>query len=139
MTNDRDVGLEPGTDGELIGRDPRAMSRGDLMALGHEPSSPLKALRARCLDCCGDNASEVRKCVATDCPAWPFRMRKNPWRAPASEARRAAGRESAARIYATRMTHSSIPSKSATPTLPGTPLPGRHPRSRNTVSEGGKS
>jgi len=26
--------------------------------------------------------SEVRKCVAMSCPNWPFRMNKNPWRAP---------------------------------------------------------
>jgi hypothetical protein len=65
---------------ERIGRDPRAMSRTDLEAVGHKPMAVLDALRARCLDCCAGSASEVRKCVAVDCPSWPFRMGWNPWR-----------------------------------------------------------
>ena len=76
---------------ELIGRDPKSMSNDDLLALGHKPMSPIKALRLRCLDCCGFQQSEVRKCVAVTCPAWPFRMGKNPWRAKrrVTEAQRA--------------------------------------------------
>ena len=93
-------GLEPGIDGELIGRDPRKMSNAELTALGHKPCSPLAALRARCVDCCADFHSEVRKCVAVDCPAWPFRMGKNPWRAPPSEAQQKARRKSVDRINA---------------------------------------
>lgn len=35
-----------------------------------------KAIRLKCLDCCGDNMAEVRKCPATHCPLWRFRMGK---------------------------------------------------------------
>ena len=135
----RQPGLEPGPDGEFVGRDPRVMSIADLTALGHTATSPLKALRARCLDCCGDNASEVRKCVATDCPAWPFRMGKNPWRALPSDKRRAVSREVAARINASRPNGLNARAETATPTSPGIPLPGRQPRAKITVSEGGLS
>ena len=65
---------------EKIGRDPRAMSHTELEALGHKPMAVLDAIRARCLDCCCFQPSEVRKCVSVECPSWPFRMGWNPWR-----------------------------------------------------------
>jgi len=34
----------------------------------------LGAIRAKCLDCCGFQAVEVRLCTAVHCPLWPFRM-----------------------------------------------------------------
>jgi hypothetical protein len=77
----RSVGLE--TDEiskEKIGRDPRDMSQDDLRALGHKPIAVLDAIRARCIDCCAGQVAEVRKCVAVECPSWPFRMAWNPWR-----------------------------------------------------------
>jgi len=39
--------------------------------------TPMKAIRANCLDCNG-TASEVKLCPCTDCPLWPFRLGKNP-------------------------------------------------------------
>jgi hypothetical protein len=39
--------------GHPAGRDPREMTRDELREAGHEPMSPLQALQARCLDCCG--------------------------------------------------------------------------------------
>ena len=39
--------------------------------------TPMKAMRAKCLDCNG-NAYEVKLCPCTDCPLWPFRLGKNP-------------------------------------------------------------
>jgi len=39
--------------------------------------TPLKAIRARCLDCCCFSPMEVKKCPAKDCPLWAFRMGKN--------------------------------------------------------------
>jgi hypothetical protein len=90
------AGYEP--DGEyLIGRDPRAMERAELEAMGHAPMSPVEAIRAKCLDCAG-SSDEVRKCVAMTCPSWPFRTGKNPWR-EVSEARREIGRRLAARLH----------------------------------------
>ena len=35
-----------------------------------------KAIRAKCIDCMGGDKSEVRKCTATKCPLFPFRMGK---------------------------------------------------------------
>jgi hypothetical protein len=66
--------------GELIGRDPRKIERGILER--HHPAMPvLSAIRAKCLDCCVWQESEVRKCTAIACALWPFRMGTNPHRA----------------------------------------------------------
>ena len=35
---------------------------------------PLKAIRAKCLDCCGGSAKEVRLCTAKDCPLYLYRF-----------------------------------------------------------------
>ena len=35
-----------------------------------------KAIRLKCLDCCCGNTAEVRKCPATNCPLWRYRMGK---------------------------------------------------------------
>lgn len=45
-----------------------------------EITSPIKAIRAKCLDCCCDSSNEVRMCTITDCPLYPFRFGKNPYR-----------------------------------------------------------
>ena len=84
MSVNRKIGLEL-RNGRDVGRDPRKMIADELKVLGHQPMSPLRALRLRCIDCSGDSANEVRLCTAVQCPAWPFRMGKNPWRAPASK------------------------------------------------------
>lgn len=77
----REIGKEiDATTKEKIGRDPRTMTPDELRALGHEPMTVLEAIRARCLDCCCFQPSEVRKCTSVDCPSWPFRMGWNPWR-----------------------------------------------------------
>jgi hypothetical protein len=65
--------------GELIGKDPREVPP-EILSRYHREQNPLKALRARCLDCCCGNASEVRKCTAVECPSWAFRMGNNPFR-----------------------------------------------------------
>jgi hypothetical protein len=46
---------------------------------GHKPQSPLKAIRAKCLDCSCYQPSEVRRCEAVKCPLWPFRAGRHPW------------------------------------------------------------
>jgi hypothetical protein len=43
--------------------------------------TPLKAIRAKCLDCCAGSFHEVRICHITDCPLHPYRFGKNPKRA----------------------------------------------------------
>lgn len=41
-------------------------------------SNPVKAIRYKCLDCCGDSPKEVKECAITDCPCWDFRLGNNP-------------------------------------------------------------
>jgi hypothetical protein len=41
-------------------------------------TSPIKAIREKCLDC-NHTASEVKLCPCTDCALWPFRFGKNPY------------------------------------------------------------
>ena len=48
-------------------------------AAGHEAISPLRAIRAKCLDCSCYQLAEVRLCEAIKCPLWPFRAGKHPW------------------------------------------------------------
>ena len=40
--------------------------------------TPLKAIRAKCLDCMCDQPQEVRLCPCEPCPLWPYRMGHNP-------------------------------------------------------------
>lgn len=40
--------------------------------------TPMKAIRAKCLDCCCGSAHEVKLCPCQDCPLWPFRFGTNP-------------------------------------------------------------
>lgn len=42
--------------------------------------SPLKAIRAKCLDCMCDQPAEVRLCACKDCALYPYRMGHNPSR-----------------------------------------------------------
>lgn len=71
--------LEPGPDGHPVGRDPREMTIAELEALGHVKRPILAAIRAKCLDCCCGQPSEVRKCTAVGCLLWPYRMNDNPF------------------------------------------------------------
>lgn len=64
--------------GEKAGKLPSKLSKAELRELGH-PESPIKAIRAKYLDCVGQQPSEVRKCPAVDCPLWPYRMGRNPF------------------------------------------------------------
>jgi hypothetical protein len=74
-----------------VGGDPRKIPLIELRRLrvrehmtsrdGFQPvvESPIKAIRAKCVDCSGGSFAEVRKCVATAWPLWPFRMGRNPF------------------------------------------------------------
>ena len=42
--------------------------------------TPVKAIRAHCLDCMCGQAQEVRLCPITDCSLYPYRMGHNPSR-----------------------------------------------------------
>lgn len=39
---------------------------------------PLKAIRAKCLDCSAGQAAEVRRCPLEKCPLYPYRMWHRP-------------------------------------------------------------
>ena len=43
--------------------------------------TPIKAIRAKCLDCCCGQRNEVVVCPCADCPLYPYRFGKNPNRA----------------------------------------------------------
>ena len=66
-------------DGHLVGKLPKEVPL-EILQQKFSTQSPLKALRARCLECCCSEVVEVRKCTAISCPAWPFRMGINPFR-----------------------------------------------------------
>jgi hypothetical protein len=38
----------------------------------------MKAIRAKCLDCCAGQQSEVDKCESVSCSLWPLRYGKQP-------------------------------------------------------------
>ncbi len=40
--------------------------------------TPVKAIRARCLDCSGFQPSQVRNCDIPECPLYLYRFGKNP-------------------------------------------------------------
>ncbi len=40
--------------------------------------TPMKAIRAKCLDCCCGQYGEVKNCTCTNCPLYNFRLGKNP-------------------------------------------------------------
>ncbi len=65
--------------GHLIGKNPLTSDVNLLKDAGHEQSPIGKIIRKKCLDCCGFQQGEVRKCVCTACPLWPYRMGKNPF------------------------------------------------------------
>ena len=43
-------------------------------------TNPVKAIREKCLDCCCGSVIEVKECACPDCPIYPFRFGKNPFR-----------------------------------------------------------
>ena len=45
-----------------------------------EIRNPVKAIHAKCLDCCCGQTKEVTLCVSSACPLYPFRFGKNPYR-----------------------------------------------------------
>lgn len=42
--------------------------------------NPVKAIREKCLDCCNGSTLEVKECTCENCPIYPFRLGKNPFR-----------------------------------------------------------
>lgn len=44
--------------------------------------TPLRAIRAKCIDCSAGSMKEVRECVMLDCPLYSYRLDKSPNRKP---------------------------------------------------------
>lgn len=57
--------------------------------------SPLQAIRHQCRECCGFSAVDIEECPSILCSLHPFRMGKDPGRAPASEKQRETARRNA--------------------------------------------
>jgi hypothetical protein len=43
-------------------------------------TNPVKAIRAKCLECSCGSSNEVTLCSIPDCALYPFRFGKNPYR-----------------------------------------------------------
>jgi len=74
-----------------------------------EIRSPLRAIRQNCLDCSNGSSYEVRECQIKDCPLWPFRFGKNPFRAKRvmTEEQKAAAVERLAKARARKLAEGS--------------------------------
>jgi|AMWB02.1.fsa_nt_gi hypothetical protein len=55
--------------------------------------TPIKAIRAKCMQCANYNPNEITKCPCPDCALFNFRFGKNPDRKPMSEERKQEMRE----------------------------------------------
>ena len=75
--------------------------------------TPIKAIKAKCLDCCCGQREEVRECPAKTCPLWQFRLGKNPNRARnMTDEQRKAAAERLAKARIAKSSASSILAKS---------------------------
>lgn len=137
-------GLETAPDGALMGRDPRRLSADELRALGHRGKPLLQAIRRRCVDCCGGKKDEVRRCTATACPLWPYRMATDPWHPPTAAGGLAGGErpgpaaigepaEPASPVLAPAAAAIAVPVPAASPEPAAAP-PRRPGRRRETVA-----
>ena len=43
-----------------------------------KPLTPMKAIRAKCMDCSNFQNSEVKACTDVDCALWPYRLGHRP-------------------------------------------------------------
>jgi len=43
--------------------------------------TPIKAIRAKCLDCCCGSYTEINLCTIKNCALYPYRMGKRPTKA----------------------------------------------------------
>ena len=80
---------ETDTDMEVIESDVEATDDGEAGDTKIDPmegftgetiTNPVKAIRAKCLECSNGMTSEIRRCLITTCVLYPFRMGKNPHR-----------------------------------------------------------
>ena len=65
---------------ELASKPVEKITSNEWDAIGHTKKPSLRVIRLRCIDCCAGNYGEVKKCEAIECPSWPYRTGKNPFR-----------------------------------------------------------
>lgn len=65
--------------GYLVGKHPDNVQVSEMKSAGHINLPLAKIIRKKCLECTGFQKSEIRKCTATACALWPYRMGKNPF------------------------------------------------------------
>ena len=73
------IGNTPDFDSGIVGSNPAIPAKIKEALMEDKKISPLKAIKEKCMDCCCWQYSEVKKCTATKCPLYPFRMGKNPY------------------------------------------------------------
>jgi len=56
------------------------LPKGDMM-----PFTPMRAIRAKCLDCSGGQPKEVRECEVVHCSLWPYRDGHRPHKGTAEQ------------------------------------------------------
>ena len=61
------------------GTNPRKYSTKLFKKARYQKTSPPKALKAHCRECCGENNVEALTCVAIQCPLYLYRTGTNPW------------------------------------------------------------
>jgi hypothetical protein len=59
---------------------PVATAKQGYLELGYVQTRVLSAIRAKCIDCSGGSALEVKLCRSVRCALFPFRLGSNPWR-----------------------------------------------------------
>src|SRR5262245_23704339 len=78
--------------------------------------TPLRAIRAKCIDCCGGSRSEASKCTARHCDLWLFRLGKKHDRPPRTKKQQRASQKAGQRLAAlARTKKSSCPDPSHRP------------------------
>ena len=64
----------------LASKPPEFWGSSILKRLGHKKKPILSVVRAKCIDCCNNQRSEVRYCPSTNCPSWAHRLGTDPFR-----------------------------------------------------------
>ena len=77
--NPHDKLLVKNKHGHDQGENPLSIDIKLLEDAGHQNIPKSKIIRKTCLNCCGFEVGEVRKCVCTTCPLWPYRMGVDPF------------------------------------------------------------
>jgi hypothetical protein len=84
-----------------------------------ERQSPLDAIRAKCMDCCGEMQAEVAACNIKSCSLWPYRFATNPHRANnMSDEQRARLQERGRMLGSRRVRQKSFDGQNVNPASP---------------------